>query len=451
MRVRWDDRRWEDALYIDWRLPALLLATLFLNFAFFFDRTSRIPFSGPPLVYCALLGAAALLLVGLFYIGPAFAAQASRLPLFEIVERSLGSVPAFGFRLCCALFLSLWLAHLLPLFLFLGVKWTLREKWTPLAIGFLSGAVLLYLFATGLSSLRTNAKLALFTNKLALALVIAALVRVREGWSYAWGSLLVPNGSWSFPEIIHQLGSLLFCYAPLAFLASDFGRRSCTKKAAATIGLCGLAIPLCFAMCLAGFLDQATYATHRNLGGLANFAVALWGGDSERFIPAKAMLAAVTIFGAARLGARQLASSLSIPGWHPKALRLTLGLFVCVIATISAVSSLNLSGALEWSSRIIVAAAAVIAADFATRHSLTARSTRFDWGGLVACAAGLGAPYYLAWLRDAVFVVTGVSFSAGVSFEDWWHPWILPIYGITFMVCLIVRFAGRVTRPRTAG
>jgi hypothetical protein len=80
-RIRWFDPESDDpATPVDWPVPALILATLFLNILFWEAHgLSLWPFRPLPL-YLLLLGAVALLVTALFFMGPSLATQAARLP-----------------------------------------------------------------------------------------------------------------------------------------------------------------------------------------------------------------------------------------------------------------------------------------------------------------------------------------------------------------------------------
>jgi hypothetical protein len=66
--------------------------------------------SGSLPLYAVQVGVVSLLIATLFFVGPALAAQAAKRPLLGVVENSLGSVPAYGVRFCCVLFLLAWTA-----------------------------------------------------------------------------------------------------------------------------------------------------------------------------------------------------------------------------------------------------------------------------------------------------------------------------------------------------
>jgi len=93
----------------------LILATLFLNFTFCYARGDSLWLFIPRPLYATLINGIAALVAALFFIGPALATFAARRPLFEVIANSLGSVPAFGARLCCVLFSVLWLGALMAL------------------------------------------------------------------------------------------------------------------------------------------------------------------------------------------------------------------------------------------------------------------------------------------------------------------------------------------------
>lgn len=64
-------------------------------------------------LYAVRVGAVAALITALFFIGPALAAQASKRTLMGVIEDSLGSIPAYLLRVCCVLFLLIWLTRLI--------------------------------------------------------------------------------------------------------------------------------------------------------------------------------------------------------------------------------------------------------------------------------------------------------------------------------------------------
>lgn len=172
LRFRWPDPYPDDrSTPVDWRSAALIIATLFLNFPFWYVAGSNLGMLCALPLYAFVLGAAALPITGLFFVGPALATQAARRPLFEVVESALGSIPTCGLRLCCALFLTLWIVNFGTV---LGLWWSsfiLRRAVSSTESGVIVAVILLFLFITGLQSPRTNAKLALFTNKLGIARV----------------------------------------------------------------------------------------------------------------------------------------------------------------------------------------------------------------------------------------------------------------------------------------
>ena len=94
MRLRWSDPREDDPAIVAWPYPALLLATLFFNAAFYYLLGPEFPFRGHAVWYFAQVFGDAILLGALFYLGPALAAQAARRSLFDLAGASLGSIGA---------------------------------------------------------------------------------------------------------------------------------------------------------------------------------------------------------------------------------------------------------------------------------------------------------------------------------------------------------------------
>jgi hypothetical protein len=424
-----------------------VLATLFWNFLFWFDFAARLPFSGPPLVYFGFLGGGTLLLIALFYLGPALAAQRLNQSLFALLEDSLGVLPALGIRLCCTIFWICWMAAITGTLTFWLLSFWLGQRISPIVTGLVPCAILLYLYTTGVQGLRTSGRLAWFTNKLSLAIVIAALIRVRSGLPSAWESLSGPGSFAGDAYTWPGSADLIFYAAPLMFLASDFTRNR-TRRQSLLIGLFGLALPFAGGIFLSGLVGAATYAIHANSGSVTNFGGALLYNDSGRFAPVKLVLIGFTLFGAVRFGARSLADAISV-SWCPRmARRIVLGGVLCGTAALSVLGgnrSVNLLDALELPARVLVATAAVLTADFVVRSYRPRQNHKVDWIAMLALLAGCGLPYYISRLAELSYVVIGWPFATTLDLEAWSHRGLLPVYGTSFLFCLTGRLAQRVS------
>jgi len=432
IRIRWSDRSPEDSSSsTGWWLPSIILATLFLNFQFWFVFERLIPFSGPSSAYFGVLGGIALLFVALFYIGPALAMQSSKLSLYGLAESSFGSILAACFRLCWAFYLVLWLTFSVETIALLVYQWPYRRDPTRLGSGLLAAAITLLLFGTALQNLRTSAKLALFTNKLSIAILIAAFIRARAGWPSAWQALIHSPGLIEATDW-RQVPLLFFYFAPLALLASEFGQRSRTRKEAALIGVVGLALSFAVSLFAAGFVGQAAHIGHGNIGNGSPVAAALFAGTSFRYSPPRMMVTGITLFGSARFGISALANSL--PFEDRTIRRVLLALLACCIVILAVATPESIHSGLEILTRCLVAAAAVFSADFIAGTSRQERPKKVDWIGAVAISGGLAIPFLWSYLF--------------VPDEPWWFPWLLPSYAVSFVACLILRFGSRLFARR---
>ena len=400
------------------------MATWFLNFSFCFVHGTDVWMFFPLPLYAGLLAAGALLITALFFLGPALATQAARRPLLSVVENSLGSIPAFGLRLCCILFIVLWIANpaSVPGWL---LRFILRRDPSSSESGLIAAVVLVFLFITGLQSLRTSAKLALFTNKLGIAILIAALLRVHQGWPAVLKPIPISSERSVVLDLWHGLSLLSFYVAPLALLAADFGHRIPGRKQVVRTALAGIALPLAGTLLFVGVISVATLHSRFYTPSLnPNIAMALWGHAAGSSLPGVMMLATITMFGPVRFGARALVESVSIPGYGNRLRWVLLGFLIGAIAVASLQQdSPYLSAVFEMSATCLAVAGAVLAADIVTGRHPVERAQRIDWVGAVALLTGLTTPLY-------------VPLVIGAAPESWWHPWLLPSCGMGFLVCV---------------
>jgi hypothetical protein len=428
-RIRWfDPDNEEPSTPVEWPVASLLLATLFLNFAFMELEGGRFwPFSPLPL-YALLLGGMALLVTALLFMGPALATYSAGRPLFRVIEDSLGWVPALGMRLCCAVFLSLWIAALIAI----PVWWwsySVRDGQPSATQSSVFVAVLLtFLFVTAQQSLRTGAKLALFTNKLGTAILIAALIRVRDGWPAILDSFGTSSSVPSLSQIWPGLSELGFYVAPLTFVAASFGYRSHGRRQIAMTGLMGVALPIFVTLLLVGVIGVATHASRFYQPSLTpTVGMALWSHEARSALTGRMMITAVTMFGVVRFCAKALTEVAAIRtgtrwGWA------LLGCFVLAIAWCSLhIYAMPSAIAIDWSGRCLGVAGAVVMVDFLTKKRRVEEAPKVDWVGLIAVLAGLATP---------LFVPHEPLESAS---NPWWHPWLLPSYVLAFMVCICGR------------
>jgi hypothetical protein len=198
LRLRWfDPEPSGQPRSVDWRYTALITATLFFNLPFWVYGNELWMF-WPILPYTFAVAAGAVLITALFFLAPAVITQATNLPLHCAVENAVGSVPAFGLRLCSICFLVLWMANSIAVPGFLWVGSMLRGDASTTKLGIVACAILALVLFTGLQSTKTTAKLALFSNKLGIAILLAAIIRVHEGLPQAMKGF--PHGDNSLPE-----------------------------------------------------------------------------------------------------------------------------------------------------------------------------------------------------------------------------------------------------------
>jgi hypothetical protein len=435
IRLSWTDSRGDDSP-VDWRAPALILATLFFNFFFWFEPAHDFPSSGPPRLYFGTLIGSALLTVGLFYLGPAHAAQASKMSLFDLVAASVGSVPTWAFRACCTLFSIGWIYAFVGTTLFTGLKWPYRRSPTTLQFALVAVAATALLFLTALQGLRTNGRLAFFTNKLAIALLIAGLIRVRGGLPSVWDELAhrLIGRQEAIANAWLGLGAVLAYAAPWALLAANFGVRLPDRRQIVLTGYFGIALPIIVSIGVSEFASAASpvILNFRNIAG------ALWYHDSSRFLPPMMALAAMTIFGSARFGIRTLAETLSPLKERRLAFPISMILSACgitalVTSIMSQQGSFDLLLYLGGISRALGIVAGILTADALTRTATPTR--RFDWIGILAFLSGWAAPWYLP------------DSTPGTQIDEYHQPWLLASYAIAFAVCAAGRLFQRLRFP----
>jgi len=192
--------------------------------------------------------------------------------------------------------------------------------------------------------------------------------------------------------------------------------------------LIGIAVPLAGTLLLVGTIGIATTRSGLYVPSLEpNVAMALWSHAASA-LPGRMMLAAVTAFGAIRFGIRALVDSASI---RPLGSRWTLVLLGLLAGTTVLVSADPYAPTFQLLTNVLAVVPAVLTADFVTRSWRVDGVRRFDWIGVTALIAGLATPLFTPnWI-------------VGAGDDRWGSPWLLPSYGVAFLVCLLGRTVRR--------
>ncbi|MFN7918587.1 MAG: hypothetical protein U0Q16_00730 [Bryobacteraceae bacterium] len=259
-------------------------------------------------------------------------------------------------------------------------------------------------FLSGLGSLATHAKQARFTIKLTAALAIAAVVRSDDYWPEGLAAVAANVRRYSLGGIERLLAEAL----PLAVLAASRIRCGVSRRDVWLSGLCGATIPLIVAILLIEFLQPAPQPKWT-----VAIDGALWGSDARAFIPAKQLLAAITLFGCIRFASATMVDA----GRDLRVKPVYLALILAVAMAIP-VGAYNVR---YWAAKGLCTAAAVITAD-----QWLSRSSR--WKAWIAWACGLAVP----------FVFQAIP-SVGSIRESHYYSWFLLSYATAFFARLALR------------
>lgn len=420
---------------MDWRWPAVITATLFLNFSFCNDHGLRLSGFGPFPVDQIVSALGAGLIAALFFLGPALAAQASQVSVFQLLRESLGTVPAALVRAGCFGFFSIWAGKLIALPTLWAVAQATGNHDSPGSYG-VAAALVAFLLVTAMQRHVTFVRLALFTAKLSLAILIAAAVRVRDGWpavpggfsiagQYPWGMLFM-----------HDISEIALFAAPLGLCAAEYASRLPSSRQVFRAIAAGTVLPLVAALTLSSMVGVATRASDLYQPSLnPTLAMALWAHAASSAIPPRMLIAGVTNFGAARFALREIHRSV------PEVVRLKAGWLapVVIAAIIAGVAfypfnrvTVDVS---HFCGKCLAIAGAVVTVDF-WLGLRAADSHKFDLAGTTALLSGMAMS---VWLPENYLWTDG----------QWWLPWLLPAYGITAITCVAGRLAQRHLGTRT--
>jgi hypothetical protein len=411
----------EQSSSADWRCSALILGTLFLNFPFWFAQCGQIGMDVPIVSYAAILALFSLTIAVCLLIAPAVSVQRARVPLFSAVALSLGSVPAVLIRACSLVFLVIWMAGLSSVLGFVFSKRGEAFEDTCTA-----AAVVGFLFITALAGPKTSARQARFATRLGIAILLAAFLRVHEGWS------AIPHGfsNVGLRYLPRGASAVAFSIAPVVFLGGTLLQSMPARKDLMKAAGWGIAGPLWGTLFLVSVIHVAAYALpYYTLRLDPILGMVLRGNTALSALPGR-MLIAVTIFGPMRFGAKTLQDVIAIrelrPGWK----WLPASAFVLIIAWFSGGGGpwAYASFAFEIASAGLIVAAAILTAD-ALVPVRRIKTPLVDIAGVAALFAGLAT---FVWVQRT-------------TPDGWWDPGLLPSYGTAFAVALLGRATQRLT------
>lgn len=400
----------DPAATIGWRAAAVVLATLFLNLFFWWGPAGHFYFSGTRSAFFGSLGMVTILVVGLFFLAPALATHRSRGSLFDLVAASFGSGPAVAFRWLSALFCLLWMAGTSGFLTPNILRFASNREMSAGASAFVGGLLMLFLFATGLQSLGVLSRLALFTDKLGVALLIVATIRVRRYLPDAWIATDLTDG------ILPRVAEPLLFIGPMALLAADFGSRLRSRKEVALLGTFGLALPMAGTLFAVALIQRASYLWRSDLGGLANIGVALFNGDSYRYARLWFLVLAITLFGMGRFAAHMCGAAL-MPLVKGRSVRIALLGAGVVIGAVFVASQSSLNDSLGVSAEIGAGMAAILSLDYFIGERAVHKA---DWVALISlmlgCLIGRAAAPFAADYESRMALPILATYGASLAF-----------------------------------
>ena len=417
MRLVW--RRPEpDGQPVLWQHAALIIATLFLNFHFFVYE-SGLWMRVPLLPAAAVLFMIALLMAGLFFVGPALVCQTHQLDIVGAVTRSFGTIPGLATRIVLLWFLVTWISLVL-----VGPVFFLASSFTGIAsLTLLVPCLLIFLGVTAAGSLPDCAALAAFSLKLCTALLIVVLIRVRRELPYAVYGYRLPDEASNPAELWNLVPSLVFYIGAPILLACSLARRMEDRKAVWKTAGAGLVLPLFGALLIVGIGNVAVFRSAWYRPSLEpNVAMGLWSGTVQAGRLAAGLLATLTLLGMLRFATRASFEVL------PRRLRIVSLVFLVGLVTWSFDRDIMFSTRTYTDPPVVVLAmiAAVLTAD-ALVHKASQSAPRVDMVALLSLLVGAAA----------------MEFSRHVDPSYGGRPLVLVGYAATFGACFAGRFVQR--------
>ena len=152
---------------------------------------------------------------------------------------------------------------------------SLERDASPVEFALVATLLMAFLVATGQQKLQTVARLASFTNKLGVAVLVAALIRVRDGWPGVTHADF-DRGPLS-REVWAGISDLAFYAAPVLLLASSLSHRIRKRRELVLVSVFGVSAPLVLTLLLVGVIGAATHASNFYQPSLQpSVAMALW-------------------------------------------------------------------------------------------------------------------------------------------------------------------------------
>jgi len=278
---------------LDWRSVALITSTLFLGLHVW--RWELL--YGSVLSTTVLSGVGSILVTAAFFLPVALSCQEHRMSLWELASRRVGTVPSAFLRFTAIYFVLTALADILAVYSRLA-HWVFRRDLLPWESTAVSTGIAVFLLLTALSAGTNLAGLARFTVRLSIAVLIAALLRARDGIPF----LLEPIQYSGEIDDWFQVSKLAYTFGPFVVLAAGYGSLLCSREAVKKWAIWGILVPLFAAVAVAtcvGIVQRWAGLGHPKMP--ATVLAALWGGAAPSSLSPRVMLVGLTAFGFLRI------------------------------------------------------------------------------------------------------------------------------------------------------